>query len=232
MTPQVSVAVFAGMAAAMIVPTVRAAVPRWVEPLIWLGLIVSCWLAITNIQEANTRYLTESAAWGANQIVNTSIGIAFAAAREAVLAWLGEHRYAIANAVVILAGADILALAMLRSHRQGQGWQPRVALGEWFEVPLKRASAPAPVEVPYALEEWNRRAERAAARIGIALGSRLIKLMASENAQPLSDAQLINLRALLSAQSIGWYGPIVLLPERRGFMPADGIENESDRLAS
>jgi len=220
------------MAVAMIAPTVRHAVPRWLEALIWLGLIVTSWLAITNNQEVNTRHLTESAAWGADQIVNTSIGLVLAAAREAVLLWLGEHRYAIANAVITLAGTDILALALVRSWRQSQGWHPRIALGDWFEVPLELAPAPAHVEVPYALDEWNRRAERASARLGTALLSKLVDMMTWLDAHLVSDAQMINTDALLSLQSIGWYGPIVLAPEPRGSIRLDGTENESDRLAS
>ncbi len=232
MTLQFSVAAFAGMAVAMIAPRVRHSLPRWLEALIWLGLIFTCWRAITNIQEANARYLTESVAWGANQVVSTSIGLVLAAAREAVLLWLGEHRYAIANAVITLAGTDILALAMVRSWRHGQGWHPRVVLGDWYEVPLERAPAPAPVEVPYALDEWNRRAELASARLGTALLSKLVHVMTSLNAQPVSDAQMINIDALLSMQSMGWYGPIVLAPERPGSIRVDGTENESGRLAS
>jgi hypothetical protein len=216
MTLQFSLAAFTGMAVAMIAPRVRHALPRWLEALIWLGLILTCWLAITDNHEVTTRRLTESAAWGADQIVKTSIGLVLAAAREAVLMWLGEHRYAIANAVITLAGTDILALAMVRSWRQSQGWHPRIALGDWFEVPLERVPAPAPVEVPYALDEWNRRAERASARLGTALLSKLVQMMTSLNAQPVSDAEMINIDLLLSMQSMGWYGPIVLAPERRG----------------
>jgi hypothetical protein len=305
LTLQFSVALFAGMALAMIVPPVRRSVPRWMEAFIWLGLIVTCWLAITNVQHANTRFLTESLAWGANQIVNTSVGLMIGG----VLGWISDQRFVIANAVVTLVGVDILLLALLRSHRKGVGWQPRILLGEWIEVPLHRAPAPAPVPVPYTLDEWNRRAERATAMLGAAFLAGLVQLMIwgrdvaipqarARHAQavaagrvragarleslrvrairlqagarefhtahapaiadlaakagnvldpaPLGDAdlamvgpdglvtgdQLVNIRALLSAQSIGWYGPIVPAPPSLTLVEREGKGSGSDRLAS
>jgi hypothetical protein len=306
MTLQFSVALFAGMAAAMVVPRVRRSVPRLVEGIIWLGLIVACWMAITNIEQANVRYLTESAAWGADQIINTTIGLAFAG----LFAWIGEHRFVIANAVVLLLGADILALAMVRGYRQAQSSLPRIKLGEWIEIPFHRTPALQRAAVPYALDEWNRRAERAAAMLGAAflmwlvqmliwtrdvvvprararqaqavaagrvqaaaglesLHERAVRLQATSRAwqlehatpaiagfaalagqaldrvavgqsglaglgadQNLTDDQVINIRALMSAQSIGWYGPFVPAPDGRASVPQEGREGESDRLAS
>ena len=302
---QFSLAVFAGMAAAMVVPSVRRSVPRWMEAAIWLGLIVTCWLAITSIQPVNTRNLTESAAWGADQIFNTSMGLVFAS----MLVWAGDHRFAIANAVVVIAGADILALVLLRSYRKGAGWQPRVRLGEWVELPLHRVPAPFPAPVPYVIDDWNRRAERATAILAAAfltwfvqlliwtrdvvipralvrqeeaveagrvhaaagleaLRERAFRLQASARSwhaehapalngiaakaghvldravvggaglgelpgdRTLSADNVINVRALLSAQSIGWYGPIVPAPPGLGADREEGREHESDRLAS
>jgi hypothetical protein len=277
LTLQFSVAAFAGMALAMIVPPVRRSVPRWMEAFIWLGLIVTCWLAITNVQHTNTRFLTESVAWGAKQIVNTAVGLMIGG----VLGWISDHRFVIANALVTLVGADILLLALLRSHRKGVGWQPRILLGEWIEVPLHRASAPAPVPVPYALDEWNRRADRATAMLGAAILAGLVQLMIwtrdvvipqvrARQAQAVTagrvravadlaakagdvldraalgdanlamvgpdgvvtDDQLINIRTLLSAQSIGWYGPIVPAPPSLRLVEREGQGSGPDRLAS
>jgi hypothetical protein len=269
---ELSVALFAGMAAAMIVSPVRRSVPRWMEVLIWLGLIVACWLVVTHLKEAKVRFLTESAAWGAGQIVNTSIGLMVAG----LLAWMSENRFVIANAVVMLTGADVLLLAMLRSRRQAEERQPRILLGEWIEFPLHRTPAAAPVAVPYAVDEWNRRAERAAAMLGAAfltwfthlliwtrdvvipqararqaqvvaagrvqlaarlepLRERAIQLHVAafgEAGRALTDDQVTNLRALLSAQSIGWYGPIMPAPTGVAWDREEGQEHESDRLAS
>jgi hypothetical protein len=47
----------------------------------------------------------------------------------------------------------------------------------------------------------------------------------------LTEEQVINIRALLSAQSIGWYGPIVPVPADISLVQ-ERQEVESDRLAS
>jgi hypothetical protein len=278
-----SVALCAGSAAAMLVAPVRRSVPRWIEALIWIALIVACWLAVTNQSQANVRYLTESVAWGLDQIVKTSIGLMF----SAVLAWMSDHRFPIAYAVVLVLGADMLLLALLRTRRQAEALQPRILLGEWIEFPLHRA--PARVEVPYAIDEWNRRAEHAAAMLGAALLTWLVHLMIwsrdvviprararqaevvgaghtratagleslrkraiqlqagtrarragwalrraalGEAGHAMTDDQVINIQALLAAQSIGWYGPILPAPSIAGSDIEEGHEDESDRLAS
>jgi hypothetical protein len=275
---QLSVALLAGTAAAMMVSPVRRSVPRWVEAAIWLGLIVACWLAVTNLKEANVRYLTESLAWGVDQIVKTSMGLMFAG----VVAWMSDHRYPIAYAVLILLGADALLLAMVRTHRQAEQSLPRIMLGEWIELPLH--PVPARVEVPYAMDEWNGRAERAAAMLGAAFLTWLVNLMIwardvfvpqararqaqvvaaghvratagleslrgraihlqaaarmrragrvfGEADHALTDEQVISITALLRAQSIGWYGPIVPVRPSVGSNTEKGQEDESDRLAS
>lgn len=228
MTLQFYVAAFAGMAAAMIAPSVRRAVPRWAEALIWLGLIVSCWMAITGLGQANSRFLTESIAWGSGRIVNTTLGFMFAA----LLGWVVEHRFVIANAVVTLAGADLLALALVWSWRVGQGWQPRIALHEWFEVPLERNALPAPVSVTYALDEWNPRVERALRRLGAAILKRIVPLITAPYVRAVTEADVIDVHAVMSAQSIGWYGPIVLASEPNRRTLEDSMDHEQDRLAS
>jgi hypothetical protein len=168
---QLSVALLAGMAAAMIVSPVRRSVPRWVEALVWLGLIVACWLAITNQKYANVQFLTDSLAWGVDQIVKTSVGLMLAG----VLAWMSDHRYPLAYAVLILVGADMLLVALMRTHRQAEKSLPRILLGEWIEIPLQRT--PARVEVPYAMDDLNRRAEFAVAMLGAAFLTWLVNLM-------------------------------------------------------
>lgn len=236
-----SVALCAGAAAAMLVSPVRRSVPRWMEGLVWIALIVACWLAVANLKDANVRYLTDSVAWGIDQIFRTSFGLVL----SGLLAWMSDHRYAIADAVVMLLGADILLLAMLRSRRQAEALQPRILLGEWIEYPLR--GAPARVEVPYALDEWNRRAEHAAAMFGAALLSwtravvipraRARVLAASRVAfggpgRAMTDDEVLNIQALLAAQSIGWYGPILPAPSGVATDIEEGHEDESDQLAS
>jgi hypothetical protein len=246
-----SVAFCAGTAAAMLVSPVRRSVPRWIEALIWIALLVACWLAITNEKEAPVRYLTESVAWGLDQIIKTSFGLIL----SGLLAWMSDHRYGIADAVVMLLGSDILLLALLRTRRQADALQPRILLGEWIEYPKR--GAPAPLEVPYAMDEWNRRAERAAATLGVAFLTWLVNLMVWSRdlviprarafqaqvvaagrvafggpGHAMTDDDVINIQALLAAQSIGWYGPIVPAAPGVDSNDEEGREDESDRLAS
>lgn len=220
MTLQFSVAAFAGMALAMMVPAVRRSVPRWMEAFIWLGLIVTCWLAITSLQHTNTRFLTESMAWGANQIVNSSVGLVIGGVRS----WISDHRFVIANGLVTLVGADILLLALLQSHRKGVGWQPRILLGEWIEVPLMRAPAPAHVPVPYALDEWNRRAERATAMLGTAILAGLIHM--------LVWTRDVLYRGARGDANLAMNGRIVPVPPSLRLVEGEGQGSGSDRLAS
>src|SRR4029077_1446569 len=191
-------------------------------------LIVWCWMAITGLGQANSRFLTESIAWGSDRIVNTTLGIMFAA----LLGWVVEHRFVIANVVVTLAGADLLALALVWSWRVGQGRQPRIALREWFEVPLDRNAVPAQVIVPYALDEWNPRVERALRRLGAAILKRIVPLITAPYVRAVTEADVIDVHAVMSAQSIGWYGPIVLASEPNRRTLADSMDHEQDRLAS
>jgi hypothetical protein len=244
-------------------------------------------MALTSVKGANVRYVTESAAWGADQIVNTIFGLLLAGA----FGWIVDHRFVIANLVVLLFGADLLLLLLLRAHREGQRWQPRIMLGEWVEVPLHREPVLIPAPVPSAIDEWNRRAERAAAVLAAAFLMWLVQLLiwtrdvvvpqararqaralaagrvqavagleamrigirdwrqahepaiaeagrkaglalvAHSGASAFTDEQVINIRALLSAQSIGWYGPIVPAPADMNLVK-ERQEDESDRLAS
>jgi hypothetical protein len=78
------------------------------------------------------------------------------------------NRFVIANAVVTLFGADLLALALLSSHRKGLGWQPTVRLRDWMEIP----AAPVPVllQAPVAdpVEAMNERLAAATITAGAA----------------------------------------------------------------
>jgi hypothetical protein len=58
---------------------------------------------------------------------------------------------------------------------------------------------------------------------------------AGKNLRPaaLRPGQVIDIQALLSAQSIGWYGPLMAPPEpQRGEKDADQPQQQTDRLAS
>lgn len=113
----------------MLVPQVRRSVPRWIEAFIWLGLIASGWLTVTSVQGASARFLTDSVTWGVGQIASVSVEILIAG----VKGWVADHKYGIADAVLLLASLDVFLLAALESRRQAKKALPRVRLGEWFQ---------------------------------------------------------------------------------------------------
>ncbi len=129
---QFSIALFTGMVAATFVPPVRRAIPRPVEIGIWIAFVCVCVLGVTSISDPNARELSASAAWGADQIINTMIGLTLGGFGG----WISDHRFSIASWLVIVAGVDIFALMFLSSARSGRAWRPRVRLGEWMELPL------------------------------------------------------------------------------------------------
>jgi hypothetical protein len=270
---QFSIALFTGMVASTFVPHVRKSIPKVVEVLLWVGLVIVCALGVLSITDPNARELSSSAAWGVDQVINTTVGLLLGG----VGAWMLDHRFAIATGVVFLVGVDLLALALLRSRREGMGWQPRVWLRDWMEMPMPELSAPRAVAASNPTAEVNRRFAGAlvlagtslrAAAINVSIGaggllaSRRSKSLAS--LESLRDAtahlhhaarawsaavsqsadqgvrqhrlrpgQVVNIRELLSAQSIGWYGPLSLGPSEPVSGEQDATESErADRLAS
>jgi hypothetical protein len=161
---QFSIALCTAMVAATFAPTIRRVIPRWFEVTLWVALIFVCWWGIAGIKDPQARELTASINWAAGQIFKTLIGMA----GLSVVDVMHANRFAIANAVVTLFGADLLALALLSSHRKGLGWQPTVRLRDWMEIP----AAPVPVllqaPVPDAVEEMNERLAAATITAGAA----------------------------------------------------------------
>jgi hypothetical protein len=161
---QFSIALFTGMVAATLVPPVRRSIPRPIEVVLWVVLVVVCVIGVIDITNPKARELTASAFWGVDQVINTLAGLMGAG----VLGWIVDHRFTIATCAVLVLAVDVLALAMVRSYRQAGAWQPQVRLGEWMELP-RRSIAPEPVVVPYALDELNRKWAAAFAVAGAAL---------------------------------------------------------------
>jgi hypothetical protein len=165
---QLSIALFTGMVAATLVPPVRAAIPKPIEIMLWVALVCVCLLGVAGITDANARELSASAAWGADQIINTLISLMLGG----VATWILEHRFAIASWLVLVAGADIFALMFLGSLRSAQPWQPRVRLREWMELPVAGSEAATARHraVPAdPLADVNRRLAAASALAGAAL---------------------------------------------------------------
>lgn len=162
---QFSIALFTGMVALTLVPPVRKSIPRPVEVLAWTALVVACVIGIISITSPNARELTTSAVWGIDQVISTLVGLLGAG----LAGWLADNRVAIATVVTFVLGADILALALVRSYRESRGWRPQVRLMEWMELPRLAPAAPQPVAAPYALDELNRKWGAAAAIAGATL---------------------------------------------------------------
>jgi hypothetical protein len=293
---QFSIALFTGMVAATFVPPVRRSIPRPVEVLLWIALITVCALGTLSITDTNARELSASAAWGADQLINTMLGLLFGG----VLAWLADNRFQLASWLIIVAGADLFVLVLLRSRRAANGWQPRVRLREWMELPVPVRTAYQPQVVSDPIAAVNRKIAAAMAIAGTTMLTNLLDLSiwvrdvmvprevrrlahavnvsrmhsraslesmrdatahlqfaarawyaaagepavsgiayrATEAVRGLKPAnltagQVIDIQALLSAQSIGWYGPLSKGPTEPVEDGIDVVEPQrSDRLAS
>lgn len=297
---QLSIALFTGMVAATLVPPVRKSIPRPVEIVAWGALVVACVIGVLSITSPDARELTTSAAWGIDQVLSTLVGLLGAG----IVGWLGDNRFAVATVAVFATGIDILALAMAHSYRKSRGWQPRVRLVEWMELPRLTGPATQPVVVPYALDELNRKSASAAAVAGAAaitwlanfaiwsrdvmlphqaerlaraaqvgrVGSRagvdafrdtaaqlqfaarawytaagapavndlatkateavrVVQSRRGAEAPGLASSRAVDIHILLSAQSIGWYGPTRPAPIVREGEDEDA-SGHTDRLAS
>jgi hypothetical protein len=143
------IAVFAGMVALVIM---RKNTPRPVEVALWVGLIWVCILGVSSIHDRQARDLTVATFLGAVQIVGTLVTVGLQLAGL----WLFNNRFVIADWTVLVVGIDLLVLALLTSRRQGDGWQPRVMLRDWMELPRLAEPKPVPVMTP-GVEEVNQR---------------------------------------------------------------------------
>jgi hypothetical protein len=164
---QFPIALFTAMVAATFAPPVRKSIPTWVEVLLWVGLVAVCALGVMSVNEPHARELTASVVWAVDQILNTTVGLVGAG----VLGWLSIHRFAIAYGILLLVGADILAITLIRHWRKGRGWQPRVRLREWMELPPPPSVGPRPAPASasaYALDVLMRGLAPAMARTGTA----------------------------------------------------------------
>jgi hypothetical protein len=297
---QFSIALFTGMVAATFVPPVRRSIPRPVEVILWVALVTVCLVGVMSITDPNARELSASAAWGADQIINTVFGLMFAG----VGAWFMDHRFSMASWLAIIAGADIFALLFIASWHSTRTWQPRVRLREWMELPVPARPAPAPQPAYAGAARLNRRLVGAAAVAGAtvlatmvdgsiwlrdvvvpggarrlahaaatgrlesrarleelrgatahlrfaahawyaAAGEPAVNGLATRASGAMQSAravrrarlragQVVDIQALLNAQSIGWYGPFSTMPAPPLEGEADATESRrpEDRLAS
>jgi hypothetical protein len=161
---QFSIALFTGMVAATFVPPVRKSIPRPVEVILWVGLVTVCLVGVMNVTDPNARELSASVAWGADQVINTVVGLLLGAAGGLLV----EHRFTLASWLVIVAGIDIFALIFIGSRRSARASQPRVRLGEWMELPVPAKATPPRRQVVYAdpVADVNRKLAAGAAVAG------------------------------------------------------------------
>jgi hypothetical protein len=150
MVSEFLIALFAGM---VMIATFRRRTPRAVEVVLWVGLVWVCVLAVTNTRDQQARALTGAVVWGASQMV----GMIAAVAEQGAVQWMFDRRFFIADWVVLLGGACLLLLTFLATWHEGLGWQPRVRLGEWMELPrVAQQPQRAPITVS-AVDEINQR---------------------------------------------------------------------------
>jgi hypothetical protein len=142
---QFSIAVLTGMVAATFFPPVRKSIPRPIESLLWIALVLVCLLGILSITDASARNLTTSVIWGTDHVVNTVVALILGG----IAAWIMENRLPITTCLLAIAGADTLALLIVRAARRARPRQPRLRLREWMEVPMPapRVAVPAPAGV-------------------------------------------------------------------------------------
>jgi hypothetical protein len=169
---QFSIALFTGLVAATFVPSVRRSIPRFVEVLFWIGLVVACTIALVSISDPNARELSASAAWGVDQLITTL----FALLLGGVVSWFSENRFVLATWLVIAVGVDVLVLILRSSMRSGMGWQPRVRLGEWMEFPVQAAPARPAAAATDPLAGVNRRIAATMALIGATVLAKVVLL--------------------------------------------------------
>jgi hypothetical protein len=169
---QFSIALFAGMVGATFVPPVRRSIPRPVEVCMWIDLIIVCLVGATSITDPGARELSASAVWGVERVINSLANLALGG----VLAWTSDHHLDIAKWLVVVAGVDILILALIRSKREARLWQPRVRLREWMELPLPASGAPARSQADMdPVVQLNRRVAAAFKAAGAALKAGTIR---------------------------------------------------------
>ena len=185
---QYAIALCTAIVAATFLPTVRRLLPRWFEIALWIALIFVCWLGVASIRDPHARELTSSINWALGRIVNTLIGLA----GMSILDSLHANRFAIANAVVTLFGADLLAVALLSTYREARGWQPKRRLGEWMELPAAPVRLSVKAPEPYAVDALNERLAAASATAGAAAATWSVQFLiwARDVGLPRAEARL------------------------------------------
>ncbi len=137
---------------AVLVITFRRKTHKAIELAAWIGLVGTCAAAVIGVRDPQVHAMTTSAAWGTSQVLGT-IGGAF---KVDALRWTYGERFVIADWVVLLLGADVLALALVSTNRQAGSRVPANKLREWWVLPRLPGARSARPNVASATDEINR----------------------------------------------------------------------------
>lgn len=178
--------------AMVLVISFRRRTHRVIELAVWAGLIWACLVALTANRDPHTQALTTSAIWGTSQVVGTIAG----AFRLGALDWTYGARFLIADWVLLLFGADVLALALVSTNRQAGARTPATRLREWWVLP--RLPGLQPERAPSAVDELNQRFNtwRGPAVVAAAMWSTLFLIWLRDVEIPLAARGLENVAFL------------------------------------
>lgn len=130
------IGVFVAMA---LVVTFRRRTHRAVELAVWLGLIWVCVVAVAGTDHPQARALTAATVWGTAQMAGTILDLV----RQGVFQATYEARFLLADWVVLLAGVDVLVLALVVTERQAGVRMSATRLRDWRLLPRLRTARPA-----------------------------------------------------------------------------------------
>lgn len=225
------IALFAGLLAFAIM---RRGTSRPVELVLWIGLVWVCVLGITSTHDKQARQLTQAAVWGSTQIMGSMAGLM----GQGFMGWVSQNRILVADWVVLIFGLDLLALVILRTHRRSAGWQPRVRLRDWMEMPRPGTAAVQPALAPAGsgVDEINQRFNRWAPVAATSAATRLtlfvlwsLEVVLPATARKLRAVALAADGARHRVTAADWHG---IMAEPRRLSEVVDFETLSQRAAS
>ena len=149
---ELAMGLLTGGVVATFLPKVRKAIPRPVEVVLWMAFIGASLMTVARVSDPKLREVTASILWAAGQVAGSQLADVAGSARE----WAVVHRFDIAAFTALAAGADVVALALMRANRTARRMSPRVHLAEFFEIP-QPVRAPAYAGTPNPLAAIDRR---------------------------------------------------------------------------
>ncbi len=191
------------MVAATLVPSVRRVVPRPVETILWVALVVVCVIGVLSIANPRARRANSLGLLGRRPDPPDSHRLD------------GGRGHRVARRKPIHPRQRAAGRGWRRHHGagdaaflpEGAGWQPRVRLYEWMELPRLPIPAAEPVAASYAVDELSRKWAAAMAVAGAALLAWLVHFLiwARDVRLPQQAARLARAAAVgRSSHAPGW----------------------------